>query len=297
MHVLTKLAGKRLSALLVSILLPLSSTANDNNIQQILMICDNWEGTCNKNGTGVYFDIIRAVYEPLGIKINYQIAPFKRGLKMIENNEADTLASAFKTPEREALYTYPKIRFMNEYTVLLKLKNMSPEDTNSPYSKLCMLRGFDYKSLIQPNTTIIEVDKTVQGIKMVLAKRCDAFMNAFYNSYMAIYQLKLEDYKVDLTQFEMQHLTTEPIYLIFPKTAKGKQLAALYDDRLPVIYKQGTISRIANQQPIGKYYDYFPEVTGEKSPPISDIQFQALVKIIYGEWADKYLRLIFLQQH
>jgi len=62
-----------------------------------------------KDGTGYYWDLLRAVYEAEGIKLKNSSASFIRCLKRVENKKVDGAVAAFKTPERTEKFTYPKI--------------------------------------------------------------------------------------------------------------------------------------------------------------------------------------------
>ncbi len=47
-----------------------------NNPSEIIMASEEWTNATNRDGTGLYWDIFRAVYEPVGIKTKFIIQSY-----------------------------------------------------------------------------------------------------------------------------------------------------------------------------------------------------------------------------
>lgn len=82
------------------------ATPHADGIVSANIITSAWPGLTNADGTGLYFDLFRAVYEPAGISVTFTIAPWKRGRKEVADGRADLMPAAYltrNTPE----YRYP----------------------------------------------------------------------------------------------------------------------------------------------------------------------------------------------
>ncbi len=49
--------------------------------KEIKIVSDSWHNLTMENGTGLYFDLIRKVFEPLGIKVKIEIVHYARSVK------------------------------------------------------------------------------------------------------------------------------------------------------------------------------------------------------------------------
>ena len=55
----------------------------------IHVYCDDWPGFCHRDGKGVYLDVVRAIYEPLGHEVKLHMVPYKRALAVVSQKEGD----------------------------------------------------------------------------------------------------------------------------------------------------------------------------------------------------------------
>ena len=53
----------------------------------IHVYCDDWPGFCHRDGKGVYLDVVRAIYEPLGHEVKLHMVPYKRALAVVSQKE------------------------------------------------------------------------------------------------------------------------------------------------------------------------------------------------------------------
>ena len=73
-----------------------------------------------KNGTGYYWDVLRAVYKIEGAEITHRAVPFVRCLAIVENKLVDVAVAAFRTPQRIKKFTYPQSRLhFSNYGIII----------------------------------------------------------------------------------------------------------------------------------------------------------------------------------
>ena len=80
---------------------------------EIILASEEWANATNRDGTGLYWDIFRAVYEPVGIKTKFIIRSYKGSVSLVKKNQADA-----------AVGIYPE-----------KSRNCSPSGTGDPIAE------------------------------------------------------------------------------------------------------------------------------------------------------------------
>ncbi len=53
------------------------------HIKAVKLVAPDWPGLTNPDGSGLYWEIIRKVYEPVDIAVRYSDVPWNRALKMV----------------------------------------------------------------------------------------------------------------------------------------------------------------------------------------------------------------------
>ncbi len=92
-----------------------------NNPTEIIMASEEWTNATNRDGTGLYWDIFRAVYEPVGIKTKFIIQTYNGSVKLVKKNRVDAAVGIYPDPIQGALFSqYP---FVKDY-VLVLFKNI-----------------------------------------------------------------------------------------------------------------------------------------------------------------------------
>ncbi len=52
-----------------------ASTFAENPIKTVNVVAEHWPDYTNRDGSGVYFELVKAVFEPQGIQVSTQILP------------------------------------------------------------------------------------------------------------------------------------------------------------------------------------------------------------------------------
>ena len=85
-------AAKKIVCIALLILLcPMcSSVLAGNAPTEIIMASEEWTNATNRDGTGLYWDIFRAVYEPVGIKTKFVIQSFDGSVSLVKKRDKNT---------------------------------------------------------------------------------------------------------------------------------------------------------------------------------------------------------------
>jgi len=224
------------------------------DIKTIQIATPVWEGQTNEDGTGLFFEIVRSIYEPVGIKMEFKFVPWKRAVYMIERCEADALLDSYRENITEKMII-PKYPLVKEYNVAVfkKDKIKKWEGVKSLEGlRLLWIRGYDFHK--NPNMIYLyvkweEIDDYETAWKMLDIDRADAYLDAFVDVRNFI-----SKNKVDMTPYRMEFIFGENGYMAFSKSEKSEKLIAIYDKRIIELFKSGELKNIF------KKWDYpFPD--------------------------------------
>ncbi|WP_019528715.1 substrate-binding periplasmic protein [Dasania marina] len=217
----------------------------------IKVASEHWPDFVNPDGTGLYFEIIKAVYEPVGIAVQLTIEPFKRARLGTVQQHHDVVIGTYSQAYRgnDLLLTpqYP----INTERVLAIYHKDSTLDWARVYQRnklgadsaigytIAWIIGYNYDQYLGIKKGL-ELRRSEQGLKMLVQRRLAVFLEP---EDEALVLLRKEF--VDLqSQLRWETVLTRNIYLAFSHNARGKQLCKIYDQRLPQLYKDGVLQAL-----------------------------------------------------
>ncbi|EPJ45159.1 MAG: hypothetical protein OFPI_37690 [Osedax symbiont Rs2] len=196
----------------------------------------------NKDGTGYYWDLLRAAYEIEGAEITHSAVPFVRCLSMVENKLVDVAVAAFQTQERVKKFTYPQSRLhFSNYGITL-LKQTQFDQVDNLKGQVGLIRGYDFSAWLPAHLDIFPVGDTIQAIKMLKLKRIKYHADDIQDVLLALRKIggQPED-------FVMKTISTRNLYVVFTKDARGQKLANMFDSGIRKIAENGTLEKIVNK--------------------------------------------------
>ena len=216
----------------------------------ILVVTESWQDATNEDGTGLYFDLIRAVFEPLGWTVKYQIMPYTSSVKKVQDKEADIVIGPYEGEVEGVIY--PTMHFSADDITAVILKG-APWNGESGFEgkRVTWIRGYSYDEYIAAAMNITVVDQRESAINLLTKKRVDVILDNASDMTETIRDLGL-----DPAQFDMKLVKYLDLYLCFPQTEKGKQLAAAWDREFGRLVASGKIRSLFQQWDQLMYYDF-----------------------------------------
>lgn len=204
-----------------------SSTPTD-----IHLVSDTWHGLTRKDGSGLYFDLIRAVYARRQIKTRITIYPYARSVQAVRDKRADAWVASFMNEKAFALY--PRWHFdRNVQQVLFRKRpGYRFEGTADLRGKrVAWLRDFGLDKYIAEPMKVVEVDTIQSAMQMLQHDRIDYFIGA--QSDLAD---DIQTRKVDMGDFELAFVMHLGLYLAFADTARGEALRRIWDEEMETFH-------------------------------------------------------------
>ena len=238
-----------------------SSLANGLiNDSKITIVTPEWEHFTESDGSGFYFDLLRLVYEPLGIKIDYKITPWARSKLMLERNQADAMIGSYK--EQEELFHYPDHPvWLDIAAAAFKTDQENWAGTNSlSMKKVGWIRGYNYDQYIDVKMDIIELIDNKQAWKLLSLGRID-----FYLDSITDIRLHLETDETTKTLYRVESFLTMKMYMRLAKTPKGVALARIYDQEILKHIEGGGLRSLYKKWGYEQLYPDFVRSTGSNN--------------------------------
>ncbi len=220
--------------------------------KEIFIVSESWEELTNKDGSGLYFDLARMIYEPAGISVEIKIYPYKRSSMMVEIKRADAWLGSYFEEEDYAIY--PKYYFDEDVVTAMYKKKKFPkfDGVNSLKDKdVCWVRGYDFDEYI--NVPIIEHERNDRkSILQSLDKdRFDIFLDAKFDMSEAI-----EKFKFDTSEYGFNEIFKFKLYPAFRDDERGKILKEIWDKNFKVILDDGSLKKLYIKHKLEDFYLY-----------------------------------------
>jgi len=225
------------------------------DIKQISIVSEEWENNTHKDGTGLYWDIIRKVYDIENIKMKIKIVPYARSVHMVKMQKADAWVASYINEEPFPLY--PKWHFDADVVSALFKKVKFPDwkGVNSlSNKKVGWIRGYDYNEYIDIKMQVDELNSRKSALGLLVKDRLDVFIDAIVEIKNELENkdlLKKIGFKID--DYRIEKLLQLNLYLAFINNDRGKQLRSIWDKNFPILLKNGTIKALFDQYKVKKF--------------------------------------------
>lgn len=196
--------------------------------KEITVISEAWDGATNHDGSGLYWDIVQEVYEPLGYTIVKKNASYSKSVEAVRMDRADLWLGSYKDEKTFALY--PKYYF-DQAVILAVFHSELFEQWKGQKSleglKVGWIRGYDYSKYLSSNVVKEEVNTLVNGLKLLKSERIDVFID---NKKDLIEPM--QRYRLDNDNYTKKIILQLKLYPAFSNSKKGKELRKIWDERM-----------------------------------------------------------------
>lgn len=203
------------------------SVANDSSDKAVIeLVGEVFPPATNSDGTGQQFEMVQAIFESLGYKINVKVYPYKRALKLVETARADMMVGMLKDGDEKLLYS----KYPHDADRLLAINHKENTKRWQGLTSLDNKRVLTLSGLANPireylpglNFVLREVNTRKQAMQKLLYKRTDYIIDCECGYLLE----EVNDFKNSVDTHEIGFLK---IYLAFAKTERGILLKEEWD--------------------------------------------------------------------
>lgn len=234
---------KRLAVLALMLVLCGAAHAQEN-ITEVIAVGPSWETFTNRDGTGLYHEILDKVFGLYGISVKREYVPSERAYDLVRDGKADfmTCHDVVDLPLRLAKHPM----YEGTYFVFYKKSrfgNWKGDDTLKGHTVAWRIGYYDeinFPVEVIPK----EVKSGISALGMVVLDRVD-----FYVDDMSFIEDSIKNSKVD---FNLQDYAIKPVgrrtyHPVFSSSARADEVMRLYDAGMETLYKSDELQKIFNK--------------------------------------------------
>jgi polar amino acid transport system substrate-binding protein len=226
-----------------------------DDLKVITVASEEWENNTNKDETGLYWDIIRKVYQMDNIQLKTRIVPYARSVHMVKVKKVDAWVASYIDEETFAIY--PKWHFDADIVSALFQKSKFPDwkGVQSLANKTVgWVRGYDYDQYIDVKMKIDELNSRDSAVGMLVKNRIDVLLDALVEIQNELKKKeRLKKIGFDLNEYRIEQLLQLNLYLAFTKDERGKKLMAIWDKNFEILLKNGSIKKLFEHYKIKRF--------------------------------------------
>lgn len=213
--------------------------------EEVQLVSEFWPGHTNPDGSGLAWDILRKVFEPVGVKVRWRSEPYVRSIGLVQRGEADAFLGSYRDEIGEGI-RYPRRPYDADRIEALGLASQPVPDLQSlGRYRLVWMRGYDFQQYLPNPLSFQEIERRGGILGMLERGHADFYIDA---------STEVADVLANTPQpqrFRSTPLTRLPLYPGFADTARGRTLAELYDRRMAEVLRRGELRPIYRrwQQP------------------------------------------------
>lgn len=214
--------------------------ADSNTPTDIILASKERTGATNRDGTGLYWDIIRAVYAPVGIKTKFIIRSRFHSIDLVKNQKADAVVGTFREDIKGVLF--PKYPLAKEivFVVFKKERLNQWEGIDSINGKrVAWIKDFHFDRYMDVSAQKTEFETRDHILRLLETDQIDFFVDT-QNGLEAALNSK----KLDLTNLTAEILMNIDLYLAFANNEKGLKLREIFNKRFPELVESGEIENL-----------------------------------------------------
>lgn len=211
-----------------------------NNPNEIVMASEEWTNATNRDGTGLYWDIFRAIYEPVGIKTKFIIQSYNGSVKLVKKNRVDAAVGIYPDLIQGALFS--QFPFVKDYVLVLFKKNKLNQwngQESLQNKRVAWIKGYSYDEYLE-----VPVIKREFSSRDEILRRLDYDQLDFFLDTRNDMESVLNKGIVEVSRYTVETVLELDRYIVFADNPKGKKLKKIFDNRFPLLVQSGEIERL-----------------------------------------------------
>lgn len=206
--------------------------------EKVHLVSEYWAGHTNRDGSGLAWEIMRQVFEPAGVKVDYGSVPYTRSVGLVQRGEADAWLGSYRNEVSENI-VYPRWPYDADRIAALGLADQPvPTLRDLGRYRLAWMRGYGFQKYLPGPLDFQEIERRSGILSMLERGHADFYIDAITEA---------SDVQASGPQperFRITALTRLPLYVGFADTARGRALAELYDRRMAELVRDGSLRPI-----------------------------------------------------
>lgn len=214
----------------------------EHKVRTLRFVAPEWENQTHKDGSGLYWEVIKAVYEPLGFKIRTNNVSWSLAMQLVEESDRFTaIVGEYNDSEHNLLFPKNAIDVEYLYVAYLKSNNVDWVGKENLTSKrVSWLKDYEIMPADEIDFTLVEYKQAKRGIEKLKSGEVDFFMD---EENVLIENILANEYSLDDFEIKMVPPGTD-LFVGFAHRPDTKLLRDIFDLRMSAMWESGKLSEI-----------------------------------------------------
>jgi len=210
--------------------------------QTIAVHTEAWADYTERDGSGLAWDILRAVYRPAGIMIEAHFAPYPRAVRDVLDGRGDMWIASYPKEEPDALY--PDYHFdADRIQAVFKARYAGAWHGAESLAgaRVGWVRGYVIGDYLDVPVDPRLANTRPQGLRMLKHGRIRYFLDA---QYELDHVFDDPPAWLDTGALTRRAVTNLPLFMAFDDSARGRRFRRIWDARFPKLLQNGRVAEI-----------------------------------------------------
>lgn len=214
-----------------------AAAADTSDIDTIHVASPAWGWLTEESGSGLYWALLRAVYNPAGIDLAIHTRPYSRAVEAVLAGKYDAWPASYPNEHSEAVYpdwhmdAEPVYAAYNPETIPTWQQEASLKGR-----KVAWVRDYNYQKYLDVPVDPFRQSERQAALKQVAQGRVAAFLDARSTLEQTLADTDVAD------QLELGWVRAIKLYMAYSPTERGGRLAAIWDRRFPKLLASGKVA-------------------------------------------------------
>lgn len=211
------------------------------SIDSISSTSPSWNTFTNKDGTGLYHEILKEVFGLYGVDVHHVYAKSGRAKALVEQNQADMMTCDDEPHSGLVLGRYPM--YASDFYVFFNKNRIGPwKGTESLRNREIVAQPTYYNQSNFPVPVVIkELPSAEHCLSMILLNRSDFYVDDLNFINQALEESTLKFLPGD---FAIEKAGARSYHPLFNTTERGQTIKKMYDDGMIRLHREGRLRPI-----------------------------------------------------
>lgn len=209
--------------------------------ETVLIASEEWANQTNRDGSGIYWDLIKKVFANAGYQVKIRIRSYQGSVELLKRQKVDAVVGLY-AGEQENVF-YPVNHFDCEVIQALYLKSKFSGEIKQKSlqnKKVCWIKGYNIGEYLNVNVRSREISSREDALSLVFNRKVDFFLDAKIDLTFLLKSLKM----TERLKLKRTDLSRENLYICFVFNNKGKKLAEIFDKQFSRIKESGELKTL-----------------------------------------------------
>nr|WP_239057837.1 transporter substrate-binding domain-containing protein [Pseudodesulfovibrio sp. JC047] len=218
------------------------SPAYGETVTEVYTTGPAWETFTHEDGTGLYHEVLDAVFALYGITVKHEYVPTNRGDELVLSGQADMMICDDRaTSSNLHLSRYPL--YVNDYHVFYNKETVGQwqgVDTLRNREVVCQL-GYYHEWDFSVPVHIRDMSSGIKCLQMILMGRSDFYVD---DRLFIEHSIEVSGLPFNRDEYDCQVVGTRSYHPVLGNTQRADQVMRLFDEGIMALHKAGKLAAI-----------------------------------------------------